>query len=103
MGGMRRLVVAALVAASLAGCTNSDMARQEMKNKSEYECGVMRTVTAYALNGEQIGQWSGKIDVDYAYSGTCAANERVDIVVFDGSEVVDRIIISNAIVVVDND
>ena len=93
--------VLALVLA-LVGCTNSDKARQSMRNESEDNYGVMRTVTAYGLTGEKIGEWHGKIDVQYTCNGqdTC---ERVDLVVFDGSDPVDRIIISNAIVVVDND
>ena len=61
----------------------------------------MRTVTAYSSTGEQIGQWHGKIDVDYTDSE--GYMPRVDLVVFDGSTPIDRIIISGAIVIVDND
>lgn len=98
---MRKLIIAALIAASLAGCTNSDIARQELRQESEDNYGVMRTVTAYSTTGEQIGQWHGKIDVAY-YRGE-TVSERVDIVIFDGSEPVDRVIISGATVIVDND
>lgn len=96
--------VMALCAAQLvmAGCSNSDRARAGMRRESEDNYGIMRTVTAYSSTGEQIGQWHGKIDVQY----TCDAestNERVDLVIFDGDEPVDRIIISGATVIVDND
>lgn len=88
---------------TLAGCTNSDIARESMRHESEENYGVMRTVTAYSSTGEQIGQWHGKIDVQYTYDGSYVANERVDVVVFDGSKPVDRIVISGATVIVDND
>lgn len=90
---------------ALCGCTNSDKARNQMRRDTEENYGVMRTVTACSLTGETIGVWHGKIDVQYVYDGTSSAgaNGRVDLVVFDGSDPVDRIIISNAIVVVDND
>ena len=101
---MRKLIVATLIAASLAGCTNSDMARYEMKMESEDNYGVMRTVTAYSSTGEQIGQWHGKIDVQYTDTSSSYHDmDRVDLVIFDGSKPIDRIIISGAIVVVDND
>ena len=101
---MKRLLVAALLVASLSGCTNSDQVRYQLKAESENNYGVMRTVTAYSSTGEQIGQWHGKIDV--AYTDTSSESSympRVDLVVFDGSTPIDRIIISGAIVVVDND
>lgn len=102
---MKRLIAAIMVAfLLLTGCTNSDRARNQMRTESEDNYGVMRTVTAYSSTGEQIGQWHGKIDVQYAYDGSeSKINSRVDIVIFDGSEPVDRIIISGAIVIVDND
>lgn len=101
---MRQLVIITALMLTLTGCmTNSDAARLDMKRESENDYGVMRTVTAYTPAGEQLGQWHGKIDVAYSYDGSYCANERVDVVVFDGSRVVDRIIISNAIVIVDND
>ena len=98
---MRKLLITALVAASLCACTNSDEARYQLKAESENNYGVMRTVTAYSSTGEQIGQWHGKIDVDYTDSE--GYMDRVDIVIFDGSTPVDRVIISGAIVIVDND
>ena len=101
---MRRMFIAALMAASLfiCGCTtNSNEVRYQLKRESEDNYGVMRTVTAYSSTGEQIGQWHGKIDVKYTNSET--AMERVDIVVFDGEAPIDRIIISGATVIVDND
>ena len=82
----------------LAGCTPSDVARGKLKRESEISYGVTRTVTAYSHTGEQIGKWHGKIDVDYSDD-----NDRVDIVVFDGKSPVDRIVISDATVIVDND
>ena len=90
---------------ALVGCTNSDKVRNEMRNESEDNYGVMRTVTAYSSTGEKIGRWHGKIDVQYEYdmSSSGTANGRVDLVVFDGKKPVDRIIISGATVVVDND
>lgn len=103
---MRRMVIAALMAASLfvCGCTNSDIAREQLRQESENNYGVMRTVTAYSSTGEQIGQWHGKIDVQYTDTSSESSHmERVDIVVFDGETPVDRIIISGATVVVDND
>lgn len=62
---VKRLVIAALLVASLSGCTNSDIAREQLRQESEDNYGVMRTVTAYSVTGEQIGQWYGKIDVQY--------------------------------------
>ena len=102
---MKKLIVAALIVASLFGCRNSDIARENLRLDAEANYGVMRTVTAYSTTGEVIGEWHGKIDVQYAYdlSSGGTANGRVDIVVFDGSEPVDRIIISGATVIVDND
>jgi len=103
---MRRMVIAALMAASLfvCGCTNSDMAREQLRRESETNYGVMRTVTAYSSTGEQIGQWHGMIDVEYTDTSSESSHmERVDIVVFDGETPVDRIIISGATVIVDND
>lgn len=103
---MRMIIASIAVAFALAltGCTNSDQARQEMKQKAENEYGVMRTVTAYGTTGEQIGQWHGKIDVQYITSTSDVQNaERVDLVIFDGSTPIDRVIISGATVIVDND
>lgn len=92
------------LAIALSGCTNSDVAREKMRQEAEESYGVMRTVTAYSSTGKQIGQWHGKIDVQYTRSTSDVANaERVDVVVFDGDTPIDRIIISGAIVVVDND
>lgn len=101
---MKRLLVAALIVASLSGCTNSDQVRYQLKAESENNYGVMRTVTAYSSTGEQIGQWHGKIDVQYTdTSSESSYMPRVDLVVFDGSTPIDRIIISGATVIVDND
>lgn len=100
---MQRLLIAALLVASLSGCTNSDMAREQLRRESEANYGVMRTVTAYSSTGEQIGQWHGKIDVQYTdTSSESSYMSRVDLVIFDGETPVDRIIISGAIVIVDN-
>ena len=98
-------VVCTLAFAMMVGCTNSDRARQDMRRDAENNYGVMRTVTAYSNTGEKIGEWHGKIDVQYASdtSSVSMANDRVDLVVFDGNKPVDRVIISGAIVVVDND
>ena len=108
MEGLGKLPVTGLVViASLAlciatsACTNSDIAREEMRKESEDNYGVMRTVTAYSTTGEQIGQWHGKIDVQYTNS--TSDMHRVDLVFFDGDTPVDRVIISGGIVVVDND
>lgn len=93
-----------LLSFGMAGCTNSDEVRYQLKAESENNYGVMRTVTAYSSTGEQIGQWHGKIDVAYTdRSSESSHMERVDLVIFDGSTPIDRIIISGAIVVVDND
>lgn len=93
-----------LLSFGMAGCTNSDKMRYQLKYESENNCGVMRTVTAYSSTGEQIGQWHGKIDVAYTDTGSGSSYmERVDLVIFDGSTPIDRIIISGAIVIVDND
>ena len=102
---IRPFAVCCMLALALCGCTNSDKARESMRKDSEDNYGVMRTVTAYSANGREIGQWHGKIDVQYEYDSSSGgtANGRVDLVVFDGAEPVDRIIISGAIVVVDND
>lgn len=101
---MRRMVIAALLVASLSGCTNSDVAREQLRQESENNYGIMRTVTAYSSTGEQIGQWHGKIDVQYTDTSSESSHmERVDIVVFDGETPIDRIIISGATVIVDND
>ena len=97
-------LVLGLISFGVAGCTNSDMARYQLKNESENNYGVMRTVTAYSSTGEQIGQWHGKIDVQYTTSTSDVQHaERVDIVIFDGNTPIDRIIISGGIVIVDND
>lgn len=96
----KRLAAIALALAIVScGCTNSDKAREQMRQEAEDSYGVMRTVTAYSSTGEQVGQWHGKIDVQYWDGGY----PRVDVVVFDGSTPTDRIIISGATVVVDND
>lgn len=101
---MKRLIAAIMVAFLLTGCTNSDKARNQMRAESEDNYGIMRTVTAYSSTGEQIGQWHGKIDVQYTdTSSESSYMPRVDLVVFDGSTPIDRIIISGAIVIVDND
>lgn len=97
-------LVLGLLSFGMAGCTNSDEVRYQLKAESENNYGVMRTVTAYSSTGEQIGQWHGKMDVQYTYSTSEVQRvERVDIVIFDGSTPIDRIIISGAIVIVDND
>ena len=97
-------LVLGLLSFGMAGCTNSDRARETLRRESEDNYGVMRTVTAYGATGEQIGQWHGKIDVQYTDTSSDSSNmERVDLVVFDGETPVDRIIISGAIVIVDND
>ncbi len=101
---MRKLIIAALIVASLSGCTNSDKVRYQLKAESEDNYGIMRTVTAYSSTGEQIGQWHGKIDVTYTDTSSESSHmERVDLVIFDGETPIDRIIISGAIVIVDND
>ena len=101
---LKRLLVAALIVASLSCCTNSDQVRYQLKTESENNYGVMRTVTAYSSTGEQISQWHGKIDVQYTdTSSESSYMPRVDLVVFDGSTPIDRIIISGATVIVDND
>lgn len=103
-GRLTYAMVLALLPFAMAGCTNSDWVRNQLKNESESMYGVMRTVTAYSSTGEQIGQWHGKIDVQYATSTSDVQNaERVDVVIFDGEKPVDRIIISGATVIVDND
>ena len=105
-GNARLLAALAYVTLCLTcACTPSDIARQDMKNESEMHYGVMRTVTAYSATGERIGEWHGSIDVQYAdhAGGGDAAGDRVDLVIFDGSEPVDRVIISGATVIVDND
>lgn len=101
----RVAVIASLaLCIAVSACTNSDIAREEMRKESEDNYGVMRTVTAYSATGEQIGQWHGKIDVEYVTSTSEVQNaERVDVVVFDGEDPVDRIVISGATVIVDND
>ena len=97
-------LVFGLLSFGVSGCSNSDSARYQLKQESENNYGVMRTVTAYSSTGEQIGQWHGKIDVQYADSTSDSTKaDRVDIVLFDGSTPIDRIIISGAIVIVDND
>lgn len=96
-------LVLGLLSFGMAGCTNSDEVRYQLKAESENNYGVMRTVTAYSSTGEQIGQWHGKIDVAYTDTSSESSHmERVDLVIFDGSTPVDRII-SGAIVIVDND
>lgn len=97
-------LVLGLLSFGMAGCTNSDEVRYQLKAESENNYGVMRTVTAYSSTGEQIGQWHGKIDVAYTDTSSESSHmERVDLVIFDGSTPIDRIIISGAIVIVDND
>lgn len=105
---MATAVAGTLLAAILmAGCSNSDVARQKLKEESENGYGVMRTVTAYSQTGEEIGSWHGKIDVDYGSGSSSTGNgveNKVDLVFFDGDEPVDRIILTGpVIVIVDND
>lgn len=85
----------------LSGCTNSDKAREAMRKESEDNYGVMRTVTAYSNTGEQLGQWHGMIDIQYIDNEYNM--QRVDLVIFDGTEPVDRVILSGCIVIADND
>lgn len=93
----------ALSACLLAGCSNSDQARARLKQEAEDGYGVMRTVTAYSQTGEEIGSWHGKIDIEYGTTGDKSGN-KVDLVFFDGSEPVDRVILSGPVIVVaDND
>lgn len=101
MIGRKTAAVVFALTLALCGCTNSDVVREQMRQESEDNYGVMRTVTAYSSTGEQIGQWRGKIDVQY-WDGE-STYPRVDVVVFDGSTPIDRVIISGATVVVDND
>lgn len=103
---MRKAIMVVAAALALCGCTPSDIARSNMRAESENNCGVMRTVTAYSTTGQKLGEWHGKIDVQYTHdtsykSGT--AGDRVDVVMFDGDKAVDRIVISGATVIVDND
>lgn len=90
-----------LVIILLSGCTNSDKAREAMRKESEDNYGVMRTVTAYSNTGEQLGQWHGMIDIQYIDNEYNM--QRVDLVIFDGTEPVDRVILSGCIVIADND
>lgn len=101
MTGTKTLVLTLMCVVALSGCTNSDIAREQLRQQSEDDYGIMRTVTAYSTTGERIGEWHGKIDVQY-YKGETTV-ERVDVVVFDGETPTDRIIISGATVIVDND
>ena len=106
---MRKTIATLLMALALVGCTNSDKARNQLRQEAEDNYGIERTVTAYSTTGEQIGQWHGKIDVQYTTNSSQYTTnsswgwERVDVVIFDGETPVDRIIISGAIVIVDND
>ena len=98
------LLCLTLCACGLTACEgNANTVRQQLRNEAVYEYGVMRTVTAYSAAGEKIGQWHGKIDVQYVGNAENGVSERIDLVVFDGETAVDRIIISGATVVVDND
>ena len=103
---MRELVFSATLALALltGACANSDIERYRMQRESLDNYGVMRTVTAYSSTGEQIGQWHGKIDVQYVPTEDSGSSlERVDVVIFDGETPIDRIVISGATVIVDND
>lgn len=85
----------------LSGCTNSDKAREAMRKEAEENYGIMRTVTAYSVSGEKLGQWHGMIDVQYTDNDYNM--QRVDLVIFDGDKPVDRVILSGCSVIVDND
>ena len=102
----KTVAAASLIALSvclLAGCSNSDQARDRLKREAEDGYGVLRTVTAYSQTGEEIGSWYGKIDIDYSDSDEDGI-DKVDLVFFDGSEPVDRVVISGpAIVVADSE
>lgn len=90
----------------LTACSNSDMARQRLKNEAEDNYGVMRTVTVYSQTGEKIESYHGKIDIAYGTDSSSSSEptNKVDLVFFDGSEPVDRVVISGpAIVIADND
>lgn len=65
--------------------------------------GVMRTVTAFSATGELIGQWHGKIAVKYTGMSSYGSGTRVTLVFYDGEAAVDRVDISEATVIVDED
>lgn len=103
---MKRMALALAIVIGLSACSNSDIERQRLKFESEASYGVARTVKAYSATGEPIGEWHGRIDVEYVSEKTegGVGDTRVDLVFFDGDTATDRIVISGgAIVVVDND
>ena len=44
-------LVLGLLSFGMTGCANSDMERYRMQRDSQYNYGVMRTVTAYSSTG----------------------------------------------------
>lgn len=58
------LVAVIALVIHLTACTASF--RRGMKDwSSDVSGGLNRTVTAYSNTGEKIGEWSGKIDIEY--------------------------------------
>lgn len=92
------VAVAALVIALIMWVSSlSSCARWQEKMRSETQRGVERTVTAYSYTGEQIGQWTGTIDVDYSDD-----NQKVDMTFYDeDGNLVNRVILTNATVVIE--
>ncbi|HHY19567.1 MAG TPA: DUF5052 family protein [Firmicutes bacterium] len=84
------LLVVALVGISLVGCKSWE---RTIKDWESSVSGLNRTITVYSNNGDIIKTYQGKIDIE--------TNEYGNKVKFD----VDgkRIIIYNAIVIVDED
>lgn len=84
-----------LALASLPGCASCD--RQALRRESEYGHGVERTVRLYSEGtGELLGEWSGCIDVEIV-------DDEVDMLFYDGGEVVRRVITEGGIVTIESE
>ena len=57
------VTIAFVLGTLLSGC-GASFERSVKDFQSEYSGGLNRTVTAYSMTGEKIGEWKGKIDIE---------------------------------------
>lgn len=81
----KKIAVFALLAAmmlSLAGCASWN---RELKSfESDISGGLNRTVTVYSYDGDVLGQWSGKFDVNESESETFFDVNGKRVIIQDG-------------------
>lgn len=62
------LITASLLAATLTGCASLE--REIKSTTSDITGGLNRHVIAYSHDGEKLGEWTGKIDIQTNGNGT---------------------------------